>query len=1023
MLSKIKKSQALRTQLKPLTTAILSLIGVVSPAYSAVINYSDAAVNANGITLTDDLLQLQVTTGTAVQTGVIKGDFSFEKIGSGILVLSATNTYQGDTNISAGTLRLSNGTAISDTGGTVNVSSGATLDIASYETIGSISGAGNINLNNYALTTGGNNTSTTYSGVLSGTGSLTIVGTGKTTLSGTNTYSGNTINSGTISVSEDNNLGSGGALLFNGGTMLTTATFSSSRATTLYASGGTFNTDENTIFTQNGTINGSGTLTKTGKGTLVISEANYGYTGDTVVSEGTLRFMNVAINNAGNILNNATVESNHVDASVSDYYNDVISGTGSLIKTGAGRLILTNGNTYTGGTTISEGSLAVFTGGSIAGNVVNNASLEFRRGGNYLFGGDISGTGSVITAASTGTTTFTGNNTYSGTTTINNGTLQIGNSGTSGTLGTGNVSNSSALIFNRSDASSYAGAISGTGSVSQNGAGNFNLTGTNTYSGITTVNAGTLSINGSILNSATTVNSGGTLGGSGSIGDVTINSGGSFAPGNSIGTINVAGNVIFNPGSNYNVEVDAAGNTDKIISTGTATLTGSTVNVQPIAGSYSSSTDYTILTATGGFGGTAFSSVNSNLAFLTPTLSYDATNVFLNLTRNDASFSSVASTPNQMAVSTVIGNNTTALQSIVNNITALSDAAAQQAYDSLSGVQHTQNQVVINKLDQQFQRLLFNHSSQGASEFTTRKMSSMKSVQVADNSDSWQHYLTESLSTNQPHWWMQGLGGFGSIDSSANASGADYQSGGFAVGMDTTWHDYLVGFAGSYVHTNVDSFAGDSDVDSFQTGAFARWEENNIYINTSLGLGIHNVDATRTVTVGTSVNTATSDYDSVNLSAALESGKYIKLDETTTFTPYAGINYSHSTRDDFSERGADIANLNVNKQDEDSLRSALGFRLSRDLQTSNHTMITPALNLAYVREFLDDTAELEANFAGAPTANFKVDGSELDRNRLVMGVSLTGQLNEHTTLNIGYNGEIAGSDDHHSVAATIKFVM
>jgi len=789
-------------------------------------------------------------------------------------------------------------------------------------------------------------------------------------------------------------------------------------------------------------------LTKLGDGKLILSGSK-NYSGVTTISAGTLEAIGFSVKN---IINNGIYISN-IEAGSTSNYSSIISGSGSVVKTGNGNLTLMNANTYTGTTTVNAGKLqtrnllalgnngAVTVNGGVLAVLSNNLSIgslagtggSVDLGGSQLLttGGDntsttysgvISGSGGQLTKEGTGTFNLTGNNTYSGVTTVNAGTLQIGNGGTSGSLGSGNVTNNSALIFNRSDDSSYAGIISGSGTTTKEGSGNFNLTGTNTYSGATTVNNGTLSVNGSIANSNTTVNSGGTLGGTGTVGDVTVNSGGTFAPGNSIGTINVTGDVSFAAGSNYNVEVNAAGNADKIIASGTATLTGATVNVKPEAGSYNYATDYTILTATGGFGGTEFASINSNFAFLIPTLSYDATNVFLNLTRNDVSFSSVANTPNQTAVSTVIENNTTALQTIVSNITPLSDTAAQQAFDSLSGIQHTHNQAVISKLGLQFQQLLLNHRNQSILGSNTQKMSSMQSFQVADNSDSWQHYLTESLSS-QRHWWMQGLGSFGSIDDSANASGADYQSGGFAFGMDTIWRDYVVGFAGSYSHTNVDSLAGDSDIDSFQTGAFARWEEDDIYINTSVGLGIHNVDAVRTVTVGSSVNTVSSDYDSVNLTTALESGKYIKLDETTTFTPYAGVSYSHSMRDDFSERGAGIANLNVDKQDEDSLRTTLGLRLSRDLQTSNHTVITPALNLAYVHEFFDDTAELAAGFADAPAANFKVDGSELDRNRLVVGVGLTGQLNERTTLNIGYNGEIAGSDDNHSVAATIKLIL
>src|SRR5690606_7691582 len=156
---------------------------------------------------------------------------------------------------------------------------------------------------------------------------------------------------------------------------------------------------------------------------------------------------------------------------------------------------------------------------------------------------------------------------------------------------------------------------------------------------------GTLSVNGSIANSAVTVNSGGTLGGSGTVGSTSITSGGLLAPGNSIGTLTVNGNLNFAAGSIYRAEVDAVGNNDRINVTGTATLNGGTVDVQAGAGTYAANTTYTLLNAAGGRTGN-FSGVTSNLAFLTPTLAYDANNVFLSLARNDTSFSAVAITPN-----------------------------------------------------------------------------------------------------------------------------------------------------------------------------------------------------------------------------------------------------------------------------------------------------------------------------------------------------------------------------------------
>src|SRR6185503_18523514 len=80
-----------------------------------------------------------------------------------------------------------------------------------------------------------------------------------------------------------------------------------------------------------------------------------------------------------------------------------------------------------------------------------------------------------------------------------------------------------------------------------------------------------------------------------------------------------------------------------------ATLLGGTVDVQAAAGEFRPGTSYSILSAPGGVNG-QFSAVTSNLAFLKPSLTYDPNNVTLTLTRNDATFQSVAQLPNQTAI-------------------------------------------------------------------------------------------------------------------------------------------------------------------------------------------------------------------------------------------------------------------------------------------------------------------------------------------------------------------------------------
>ncbi|MEY6222203.1 autotransporter-associated beta strand repeat-containing protein, partial [Salmonella enterica subsp. enterica serovar Corvallis] len=154
---------------------------------------------------------------------------------------------------------------------------------------------------------------------------------------------------------------------------------------------------------------------KSGDDTLTLSGSN-SYTGGTLISGGTLVATNVDALGSGDVTNNAVLELN-----TGGTFDNAISGSGQVVKSGDETLTLSGSNTYTGGTLISGGTLVATNLEALGtGDVTNNATLELNTGGDFI--NNIGGTGRVEKSGDE-TLTLSGSNTYTGGTTINDGTL------------------------------------------------------------------------------------------------------------------------------------------------------------------------------------------------------------------------------------------------------------------------------------------------------------------------------------------------------------------------------------------------------------------------------------------------------------------------------------------------------------------------------------------------------------------------------------------------------------------------
>ncbi|WP_277344946.1 Ig-like domain-containing protein [Metapseudomonas otitidis] len=549
--------------------------------------------------------------------------------------LTGTNTYTGNTLLlNYGWLKLDGNASMADTNA-VRVNGNSVLTLLSDQTLGSLASNNanaSIQLGSYTLTAGGDNTSTSVSGVVSGTGSLVKQGSGTLTLSGSNSYGGTTtVSGGTLSIAGDGNLGTGTLNLASGTVLDVTGATTIDNAIVLAGNSSIGNSNAVTL---SGAISGAFDLTKTGSGTLTLSGSN-SY-GATYVNAGTLSVDNDgnlgsgAVNLAAgttlaltgaNIIDNAIVLGGNasVSTSAAATLSGVISGAFTLTKAGASTLTLSGSNTY-GATTVSAGTLSVASDGNLGSGTLTlgagttlavtsaatldnaialSGSATVNTGADTTLSGVISGSNN-LTKTGASTLTLTGNNTYSGSTTISAGTLSIAsdsNLGT-GTLNlvngttlqiTGNTTLDNALALtglvtvNAGAAATLSGVISGTGSLTKTGTSNLTLSGSNTNTGTTTVAAGTLVVDGSTA-SATTVASGATLAGSGALGgDVTVQSGGTLAPGGAgVATLTVNGNLTLASGSTLALDINGATagtGYDRVVVNGTVDVSGATLAV------------------------------------------------------------------------------------------------------------------------------------------------------------------------------------------------------------------------------------------------------------------------------------------------------------------------------------------------------------------------------------------------------------------------------------------------------------
>lgn len=849
----------------------------------------------------------------------------------------------------------------------------------------------------------------------------TIVGTVSTPLTnnmntGTGWIGPNVIvaTGGAVSAGSDaalTTLGFDQYVIFNGGTLQLTGTFSSAKTISLLALGGVIDTNGFDL-TLTGTIINNGMLTKAGLGTLTLTGANT-YTGGTLVTGGLINFS--AANNFGTGLitldggglqwatgtttdissrlaaiggNGGTFDTNGNAVT----FATGLTGTGGVTKTGAGTLALAGLNTYTGGTLINAGTLALTGAGSIAAS----SGVSIAAGATF----DISAT----TAGATVTTL-------------------AGVAGSTVALGARTLTLSNA-------ATSFAGSITGTGGLTI--AGDIEtLTGASTYTGATTIDGGVLYLGsgGAITGSATTVNAGGMLAGTGTAGSVTVNGGGVFSPGSGAAgsAMTVAGNLAFAPGAFYRVAIDPTAASQAVV-TGTATLAG-TVQAYFAAGSYVTKR-YTILAA-GSRSGTFDSLATSNLpAGFVASLDYsDPNSVALDLRLGLDGATGLPRNP--AAVAGAISryfNAGGALPPGFVSVVGLTGQPLANALTQLSGETATGAPQGAFQMMTAFLGLMTDPFVDGRSAPAPNGVAGSGATLGYAAADAPRSRAAGALEravqapsapSAAPRWsvWGSAYGGSGRLSGDAVVGSHDVsvRAAGFAAGGDYRATPFTtLGFAlgGGGTGWSLTQGLGSGSSDAVQAGVYGTTTFGPAYLAASLAFAEHWVSTDRRA-LGAAL---TARYEAQSWGGRAEAGWRL-ASPFVDVTPYAALQAQAFATPGTSESDPSGGGFGLayGERTTTALRTEAGTRIEKVVAVRPDAALALRGRIAWAHDRVSDPT-VAATFQTLPGVGFMVEGATPARDLALVSAGAELRFANGIALMAKFDGEVAAHG--HTVAGT-----
>lgn len=919
------------------------------------------------------------------------------------------------------------------TAGNAVFNNGGALEFNDTSSAGSASITNNAGVDFFNSSTAGSaNITNTASGTLtfnntSSAGTATVVNNNIVNFTNASTAGNATITNnggGTLTFSDTSSAGS--ATIGNAG-IVNFINTSTAESANINNTGGTiqfFNTSTagNAVIANAGTLNFNDTSTAgssniTGNSGSTTQFFNTSTAGNAVITinNGGLDFFNTSTAGQALITNN--------NGGITSFNDTSTGGAATIVNNLSGLTIFHLSSTAgTAMITTNNGGIAAFTDSSTAGTATvttnNGGATRFSAtstGGQARFitnaGGafDISG----LTSAGMTAGSIEGAGNYF----LGSKELTVGGNNLS-TLVSGVISD--------------GGIAGGTGgSLVKVGTGTLTLTGIDIYTGATTVNGGTLLVDGSVATSSlVTVNNGGTLGGTGTVGTTIINAGGTLSPGDAIGTLNVNGNLTFKSGSTYLVEVSPT-TADRTIVTGTATLAG-TVEAVFLPGTFFANT-YTILSAAGGRVGTFDALVTVNLpVFLTASLDYTPTDVLLMTLRSQLNRPGL--TGNESAVAGALDQSFNAGGGTLAGLLALTANQIPAALDALSGEGTSGTQETAFGAADMFLTLM---ADQGAfwrdgDRIDTNGVSLMPYAGERPQPAVFKAMPVKAAPLFEPRWraWAAGFDGTWKLDGEAGtgSAGLTHRTGGGAAGFDYQMNPHLLlGMAagGSLSTFSVPDRATSGSLDAAHLGAYgvARW--GSWYAAGTLAFGAFDNTTNRTIIGVGTTEMATGRFNSDTLSGRLELG-WKQAFGGFALTPFAAAQFTELWQSGYSETSTTVTGapgvlgLTFQSRAVASLPTFLGAQVDRRVALANGMVWAPYARASWVHEF-DPTREVTAAFITLPGASFTVDGPRAARDAVRVDAGSKLAISRTASLFASFSGEFSDRSQMYAGKGGVRF--